>query len=86
MAESRAQMMVAGMNMALALGITRGERIPLATKLKAAGSNALGLIGGLLITITAQDKDGNNRQTRQLCYMSEMISTLYHSHWKPGLL
>jgi hypothetical protein len=62
------------MNLAHPLGI-----IPLATKLNAAGSNALGLIGGMLITITTQDEDGNNRETRQLCYMSETISTLFLS-------
>jgi hypothetical protein len=51
-ADSGAQMTAAGMNLANALGITRRKLIPLATKLNAAGSNALGLIGGMLVTIT----------------------------------
>ena len=79
MADSGAQKTVAGMNLAHALGITRRKLIPLATKLKAAGSNALGMLGGLLISITVQDEDGNNRQTRQLCYVSEMIYTMFLS-------
>ena len=51
----------------------------MANKLNAAGSNGLGLIGGMLITINAQDEDGNSRETRQLCYVSEMIFTLFLS-------
>ena len=69
MADSGAQITVAGMNLAHAL----------ATKLNAAGSNALGLIGGMLITITSQDEDGNNRETRQMSNVSEMIFTLFLS-------
>ena len=77
MADSGAQMTVAGMSLAHALGITRRELIPLATRVNDAGDNGLGLIGGMLITITAQDEDGNSRETRQLCYVSEMIFTLW---------
>ena len=66
-------MMVAGMN----LGITRRELIPFATKPNAAGSNALGLIGGFITTINTED--GNNVETRQLCYVSEIIFTLFLS-------
>ena len=79
MADSGAQMVVAGMNLDHSMGITRRELIPLATKVNAASDNGLGLIGGMLITITATDKRGNNRETRQLCYSSESIYTLYLS-------
>ena len=62
-----------------------------------AGMNILQLC--YVITITAQDENGNNRQTRHQCYdyVSERISTLYLSEqacedlgilledWKPGL-
>ena len=33
----------------------------------------------MLITVTTRDKEGNNRETRQLCYISENIYTLYLS-------
>ena len=79
MADSGAQMVVSGMNLVHALGITRRELIPLETRVNAAGENGLGLLGGMMVTITAQDKDGNNRETRQLCYVSDRIFTLYLS-------
>ena len=53
MADSGAQMTVAGMSLVHALGITRRKLRPLATRLNAAGGNGLGMIGGMLITITA---------------------------------
>ena len=53
MADSGAQMTVAGMSLVHALGITRRKLRPLATRLNAAGGNGLGMIGGTFITITA---------------------------------
>ena len=46
MADTGAQLVVSGMNLVHALGITRKELIPLATRVNAAGDNGLGLIGG----------------------------------------
>ena len=73
MTDSGAQMTVAGMNLVHSLGLTKRELIPLATKVNAANNSGLGLLGGILITITGKDKNGNHRETRQLCYISDMV-------------
>ena len=72
-------MTVAGMNLVHSLGLTKRELIPLATKVNAANNSGLGLLGGILITITGKNKNGNHRETRQLCYISDMVYTLYLS-------
>jgi hypothetical protein len=79
MTDSGAQMVVGGMNLVHSLGLTRRELIPLATKVNVANNSGLGLLGGILITITGRDKHGNIRETRQLCYISEMVFTLFLS-------
>ena len=79
MTDSGAQMVVGGMNLVHSLGLTKRELIPLATKVNVANNSGLGLLGGILITITGRDKHGNNRETRQLCYISEQVFTLFLS-------
>ena len=72
-------MTVAGMNLVHSLGITRRELIPVATNVNAAGANGLNLVGGMFITIASTDQEGNIRETRQMCYISEKIFVLYLS-------
>ena len=79
MTDSGAQMTVAGLNLVHSLGITRRELIPLATKVNAANNSGLGLLGGILITIAGKDKTGSMRKSNQLCYISDVVSTLYLS-------
>jgi hypothetical protein len=74
-----AQLVVVGMNLVHSLGLTKRELIPLATKVNVANNSGLGLLGGILITITGRDKHGNIRETRQLCYISEQVFTLFLS-------
>ena len=72
-------MTVAGVNLVHSLGITRRELIPVATNVNAAGANGLNLVGGMFITIASTDQEGNIRETRQMCYISEKIFVLYLS-------
>ena len=67
------------MNLVHSLGITRRELIPVATNVNAAGANGLNLVGGMFITIASTDQEGNIRETRQMCYISEKIFVLYLS-------
>ena len=79
MTDSGAMLVVGGMNLVHSLGLTKRELIPLATTVNVANNSGLSLLGGILITITGRDKHGNIRETRQLCYISEMVFTLFLS-------
>ena len=70
-------LVVGGMNLVHSLGMTKRELIPLATAVNVANNSGLSLLCGILITITGKNKHGNTRETRQLCYISEMVFTLY---------
>ena len=79
MADSGAQMTVAGLNLVHSLGVTKRELIPLSSKVNAANNQGLGLLGGLLITISGTDMHGKLVETQQLCYISSMVHSIYLS-------
>ena len=79
MADTGAQMLVGGVDIIHSLGLTKKDLIPLATEVNAANRQSMGLLGGVLITITGKDRDGNIRETRQLCYISSLVHTLFLS-------
>merc|ERR1719312_660850 len=47
--------------------------------MNAAGANGLNLVGGMFISIASTVQEGNIRETRQMCYISEKIFVLYLS-------
>ena len=79
MADSGAQMLVGGLDIIHSLGLTKKDLIPLAMEVNAANKQSMGLLGGVLLTITGKDSDGNIRETRQLCYISNLVHTLFLS-------
>ena len=79
MPDSGAQMVVGGVDLIHSLGLTKKDLIPLATGVNAANRQSIGLLGSVLITVTGKDLDGNIRETRQFCYISSMVHTLFLS-------
>ena len=77
MPDSGAQMLVGGVDLIHSLGLTKKDLIPLATGVNAANRQSMGLLGGVLIIVTGKDLDGNIRETRQFCYISSMVHTLF---------
>ena len=77
--DTGAQMVVAGLPQLHKLGITKKELIPLSNGISAADNSGLGLLGGVLINITGQCKDGSTVSTKQLCYIAEGIDCLFLS-------
>ena len=79
MTDTGAQMVVGDMALVHSLGITRRELIPLANRVNVANDTNLGLIGGILIKLTATDVFGNTTESRQLCYISDTVQSLFLS-------
>ena len=77
--DTGAQMMVCGMDLPHKLGVTRKELFPVASGIKAANSEGLKLVGGLLVTVSATGHDGNTRSTSHMCYVSENVTRLFLS-------
>ena len=72
-------MMVSGMDLPHKLGVTRKELFPMASGIKAANSEGLKLVGGLLVTVSATVLYGNTRSTSHMCYVSENVTRLFLS-------
>ena len=79
MKDTGAQMVVGDMSLVHSLGITRKELIPLANRVNVANDTSLGMIGGILIKLTATDVFGNTTESLQLCYISDTVQSLFLS-------
>ena len=79
MADTGAQMTVGSLELAHALGVTKRELIPLASRVNVANAAELGLLGGMLIRVTMKDSQGTMSETLQLCYISSAVHTFYLS-------
>jgi hypothetical protein len=77
--DTGAMMVVAGVSLIHKLGITKKELIPLANGVSTADNAGLGMIGGVLITVSGQAEDGSIRRSNQLCYIAENIHCLFLS-------
>ena len=77
--DTGAQMVVSGMDLVHKLGVTRKELFPVSSGIKAANSEGLKLVGGLLITVSATGPDGNTRSGSHMCYVSENVTRLFLS-------
>ena len=56
-----------GPSLLRALGVAEQELITLSNKVRAANNENLALLGGLFLTVSGKDDEGNTRVTRQLC-------------------
>ena len=77
--DTGAQLTVGGPSLLRALGVAEQELIPLSNKVRAANNENMALLGGLFLTVSGKDDDGNTRVTKQLCYISRYCSTLFLS-------
>ena len=77
--DTGAQMTVVGVKFTHSLGITKSELIPLSHGVNAANNLGLGLLGGVLITFSGADCNGNIRLSKQLCYVATNIDTVFLS-------
>ena len=77
--DTGAQMVVAGVPQLHGLGVTKKELIPLSNGISAADNSGLGLLGGVLVSISGQGEDGTIFTTKQLCYIAENIDCLFLS-------
>ena len=77
--DTGAQMVVAGMDLVHKLGVTKKEMFPVSCRIKAANSEGLKLIGGLLITISATGPEGTIRNCSHMCYISENVNRFFLS-------
>ena len=72
-------MVVGGIDLVHKLGVTKKELFPVTSGIKAANSEGLKLIGGLLVTISAVGSDGITRSGSHMCYISENVTRLFLS-------
>ena len=72
-------MTVVGMRFIHSLGVTKSELIPLSHGVNAANNLGLGLLGGVLVTFSGKDCQGNTQTTRQLCYVAQDIDSVFLS-------
>ena len=79
MPDTGAQMTVTGLKFIHSLGVTKSELIPLSHGVNAANNSGLGLLGGVLVTFSGKDCNGNTRTSRQLCYVAENIDCIFLS-------
>ena len=79
LADTGAQMVVAGISLVHSLGVKKGELFPVTAGIKAANSEGLQLLGGMFITISARGSDGNTRTSDQMCYISSNVDKLFLS-------
>ena len=79
LADTGAQLTVAGPFLLRILGLSEQEMIPLSNEVRAANNQNLALLGGLFITLSGEDGEGNTRVSKQLCYISQHCSTLFLS-------
>ena len=77
--DTGAQMCVAGLDLVHQLGVKKGELFPVAAGIRAANGGSLGLIGGLLVTISGMGADGDVRYSNQMVYISENLKKLFLS-------
>ena len=77
--DTGAQMVVSGMDLVHKAGVTKRELFPVSSGIKAANSEGLKLIGGLLVTISAVGSDGITRSGSHMCYISEHVNRLFLS-------
>ena len=77
--DTGAQMVVAGMDLAHRLGVGRKELFPVSSSIRAANSEGLRLVGGLLITISATGPEVTIRSGDHMCYISENVNRLFLS-------
>ena len=77
--DTGAQMVVAGMDLVHKMGITKRELFPVTNGIRAANSEGLKLIGGLLINVSSVGADGNTRSGSHMCYISEKVTRLFLS-------
>ena len=68
--DTGAQMVVVGLETIHAMGLTKANLIPVGMKIKAANMGGLKLHGGLLVRISGQNSQGEERSSRQLAYVA----------------
>jgi transposase InsO family protein len=79
LADTGAQLTVAGPSLLRSLRISEQELLPLSNSVTAANQATLDLKGGVFITISGRDRAGETRVTRQLCYIAGNTSHLFIS-------
>ena len=72
--DSGAQLVVAGMNLAHSLGITKGDLVKVKTSVTAANNGSLTLLGGLFMSFSRAGEE-----TKQLVYIAEEANHLFLS-------
>ena len=91
LADTGAQMCVAGPSLLHALGATKKELIKLEASVNTANNAGLTLLGGLFCDIKGWTPEGQPISTQQLVYIAEGINTLFLSktcmpgsedHWR----
>ena len=75
-ADTGAQVLVGGVNLAHQLGVRRHELIPVSHRIGGGDSRPLRVIGGMLLDISYQHNSGEFMEYRQLCYVAEDIDGL----------
>jgi hypothetical protein len=79
LADTGAQMCVAGPSLLHSLGATKRELIKLQTGVSTADNAGLKLLGGLFCSILGRTPGGDAISTQQLVYIAEGINTLFLS-------
>ena len=78
--DTGAQLTVINVNEVKNLGIKLNSLFPLLTNVNTVTKDAVDIIGGVFLKISASDqKSGNVRSTRQLCYVSKSVPGVYLS-------
>ena len=72
-------MVVGGIDLVHKLGVTKKELFPVTSGIKAAKSEGLKLIRGLLVTIYAVGTDSITRSDSHMCYISENLTRMFLS-------
>ena len=75
-ADTGAQVLVGGMNLAHQLGVRRHELIPVSHRVGALNRSPLKVIGGMFLEISYEHETGEVREHKQLCYIAEGVDSL----------
>ena len=77
--DTGAQMVSMGLQTVYAMGLGRKHIVPVGMKIKAANTDGLRLLGGVLVKISGFDNEGQEHFTRQLAYVAEEVQRVFLS-------
>ena len=79
MADTGCQCTLAGLSIMAALKLKTSDLIPVKTRMRAANSGSINIIGGAVIRFSATNSDGQSVETRQIVYITDSSDKIFLS-------